>query len=161
MFCPGWIYEIAVARAAQEFLSAELGLEAYAKKYAEGLSADYAPISQEAISEPAENMLQFLSEIEAGEEAVNLLHNFCYFRLYNEAVGRPRKMRPLFGTLEAPVKQDELHSVDPGKSFRAFVFGFRSNTTPKPPAGWKLEEDEHVPQLAELAAKTLSLLDIY
>ena len=38
MHCPSFIYDMAVARSAAEFLGAELALETYAKKYAEGLS---------------------------------------------------------------------------------------------------------------------------
>ena len=64
---------MAVARSAAEFLGAELALETYAKKYAEGLSAQYSEIQVTSITEPAESMLQFLSEIEAGELAVELL----------------------------------------------------------------------------------------
>ena len=38
-FCPQWVFDIACARAAQEFISHDMTLEAYAKKYERGLSA--------------------------------------------------------------------------------------------------------------------------
>ena len=56
MHCPRFIYEIAVARTAAEFLGAEMALETYAKKYAEGLSEHYSEIPVETISEAAENI---------------------------------------------------------------------------------------------------------
>jgi len=89
-----------------------------------------------------------------------LLNDYCYYRLYNEGVGRPRKMKPLFGSLEDGVKAPEISGDVAGKNFRAYVFGLRSNTVPKAPAGWRLEDDEHAPKLAELAGTQLSLLDV-
>ena len=64
MFCPAWIYDIAVARTASEFLSSDMTVEAFARKYSEALSANYREISVEALQEPAEAMLMFLAEIE-------------------------------------------------------------------------------------------------
>jgi len=160
MHCPSWIFDIAVARTAAEFLASEMTVEAYANKYAEGLSESYNEISADVISGPAEAILLFLSEIEAGEMAYELLNDYCYYRLYNEGVGRPRKMKPLFGSLEDGVKAPEISGDVAGKNFRAYVFGLRSNTVPKAPAGWRLEDDEHAPKLAELAGTQLSLLDV-
>ena len=160
MHCPGFIYDMAVARSAAEFLSAELALETYAKKYAEGLSALYSEIAVISITEPAESMLQFLSEIEAGELAVELLNDYVHFRLFFEGVGKPRKMKPMFGSLEDPAKTVEISSMEAAKGFRAYVFAQRSNTVPKAPAGWLLEEDEHLPKFNELVKQTVSVLDI-
>ena len=80
MNCPNWIYEICVARVASEYLSSELDIVAFAKKYSEGLAISYNSIPIEAFSEPTEQIIIFLAEIEAGENAVELLENFTYFR---------------------------------------------------------------------------------
>ena len=105
MNCPNWIYEICVARVASEYLSSELDIVAFAKKYSEGLAVSYNPIPIEAFSEPTEQIIIFLGEIEAGENAVELLENFTYFRLYFEALNVPRKLKTVFGNIEDPVKQ--------------------------------------------------------
>ncbi len=160
MHCPAWIFDIAVARASGEFLASEMELEAFAKKYSEGLSAEYEIIPLEVIAETGMLMLQFLSEIEAGEIATELLDGFCYFRLMNEGVGRPRRQKPLFGGLEDSVKTAEINGEATVKGFKAYVFGLRSNTVPKAPPGWRLEDCDSVPKLAELAGKKVSLLDV-
>jgi hypothetical protein len=160
MYCPNWIYEISVARTALEFLSAEVTLDKMAAKYADALSEKYAPIPPELFEAQAEAMLLFLSEIEAGDTAAELLNDFCYFRLTQEGAGKPRKMKPLFGALEDPIKTQEYSAESAGKAFRAYVFALRSNTVPKALPGWMLETDENVPFLAELAAKKLTLLDV-
>ena len=161
MHRPAFIYDICVARSAAEFLHGELGVEAFAKKYAEILSDGCVAVNQHEVQEPAEAMLQFLAEVEAGEGAADLLNSFAYFRLYFEGVGRPRKMKPMFGTIEDPTKMREWTKDSAPKAFRAFVFALRSQTVPTAPSGWQLETEEAVPKLAEAAAKKLSVLDMF
>jgi hypothetical protein len=36
----------------------------------------------------------------------------------------------------------------------------RANTAPRAPAGWRLEEQEHLPNFNEIAGRTISVLDI-
>ena len=89
MYCPNWIFDIAVARTASEYLSSEMGIDAFAKKYSEGLSEIYSDVPPESVLGPAESML-LLAEIEAGDMAVELLNDFCFYRLMNEAAGKPQ-----------------------------------------------------------------------
>jgi len=162
MFAPSWVFEIAVMRTASEFLASELGIEAFGKKYAEGLAKLYTtPIEAELLTDNAQSVLEFLSEVEAGEQAVDLLNDFCYFRLYNEGVNRPRKMKSMFGTIEDPVKAQEYKTDDTIKAFRAYVFGLRSNTVPEAPEGWRLENDEHIDKLKPLIEASVSVLDMF
>ena len=159
MFCPRWIYDIAATRVAAEFLSGELGLAAFSAKYANGLSDRYEPISAEEFSQVAEALLQFLAEIEAGELATEMISNFNYARLYFEEGSRPRKMNPIFGSIEDGVKNKEYNGDGTLKSFRAHVFATRSNAAPVAPLGWTLEEDENIPIFGDLVQKQLSIID--
>lgn len=161
MHRPAFIYDISVARSALEFLHGDIGVEAFAKKYAEMLSDGCVTVNQHEVQEPAEAMLQFLAEVEAGEGAADLLNSFTYFRLYFDGVGRPRKMKPIFGTIEDPAKVREWNKESAPKAFRAFVFALRSQTVPTAPAGWQLETEEGVPKLAEAAGTKLTLLDMF
>ena len=160
MHCPAWLFDIAVARVASEFLASEIELETFAKKYSEGLSELYSETPITMIAEPTMLLLQFLSEIEAGEMATELLDGYCYYRLMFESVSKPRRQKPLFGTLEDGAKVQEWSGEATFKGFKAYVFGLRSNTMPKAPMGWLLEECENIPKFAELAAKKLSILDV-
>ena len=158
--CPAFMFDVASARAAGEFLSSEIGLEAHSKKYFEAFSEHYSDVSQDDIHGAAEQMLQFLADIEAGENAVDLLFSFTFFRIHYEGPNRPRKTKPLFGSIEDPVKTKEWSQDAAPKSFRAFVFGLRSNTVPHSPTGWLLENEEVVPLLAKLAEEKLSVIDL-
>ena len=68
--CPDFMFDVASARAAADFLSSEIGLEAHSQKYSAGLLEIYEDVTQDDILFSAEAMLQFLSDIEAGENAV-------------------------------------------------------------------------------------------
>ena len=82
--CPSFMFDVASARAAAEFLSSEIGLEAYSQKYSVALLEVYEDVTSADIGVAAEGMLQFLADIEAGENAVNLLYSFTYYRIYFE-----------------------------------------------------------------------------
>ena len=75
-FCPDWVFDIAVAKVAMDFLSTDVPIYAVSNKYAEGLSEKYSSITKEQISEPAESVLHFLAEVNAGDEAVTFLNGF-------------------------------------------------------------------------------------
>ena len=158
--CPGFMFDVAAARTAAEFLSSEIGLESFSQKYFESLAERYEDVTQDDINGAAEGMMQFLADIEAGENAVQLLFSFTHYRIYFEGPNRPRKIKPMFGTIEDPIKVKEWSKENAPKAFRAFVFGLRSNTVPNPPTGWLLESEESTPLLAKLAAEQLSLIDL-
>ena len=161
MNCPGWIYEICVARTASEFLRSELGINAFSSKYSSYLSEIYTKIDPEYFEEPAEEILKFLSEIEAGENAAEYLERYTYFRLYFENTNIKRKLSPMFGSIEDPVKNIEADKTKVIKSFKAFVFSLRSSYVEDTPAGWTLESDKNIPKISELVAKEVNILDMF
>ena len=107
MYCPAWIFEVSAARVAFEFLHSEMPLESFAAKYSQGLSDSYSDVPAESLLGAAQGMLEFLAEIEAGENAAILLSHFTFNRLYFSGVAVPRKMKPMFGSIEDAVKQKE------------------------------------------------------
>ena len=161
MNCPGWIYEICVARTASEFLRSELAITAFSLKYSSSLSAIYEKIDQENFQDPAEEILKFLSEIQAGETAVEYLEHYTHFRLYFESNNIKRKLNPMFGSIEDPVKNIEADKAKVIKSFKAFVFSLRSNYIDNPPEGWTLESDENIPEISKIVAKQGNILDVF
>ena len=51
VFCPDWVFEIAIARTAHEFLANDVPMFAAAGKYSDGLAEKYAPIDKSEINE--------------------------------------------------------------------------------------------------------------
>ena len=68
-----------------------MDLESFSQKYFEAFAERYEDVTQDDINGAAEGMLQFLADIEAGENAVDLLHSFTYFRVYFEGPGPAKK----------------------------------------------------------------------
>ena len=66
------------ARVAFEFLHSEMPLESFAAKYSQGLSDSYSDVPAESLTGAAQGMLEFLAEIEAGENAAILLSHFTF-----------------------------------------------------------------------------------
>jgi hypothetical protein len=161
MNCPGWIYDICVARTASEFLHSELAINAFSLKYSSNLSEIYTKIEPEYFEEPAEEILKFLLEIQAGENAAEYLEHYTYFRLYFENTNIKRKLNPMFGSIEDPAKNVEADKAKVFKSFKAFVFSLRSSYVDETPAGWTLEGDENIPKISEIAAKEVDILDMF
>ena len=159
MYCPAWMYDIASARVAFEFLHSEMPLESFAAKYSQGFSESYSDVPEESLLGAAQGMLEFLAEIEAGENAALMLSNFTYYRLYFSGVAMPRKMKPMFGSIEDAQKQKEYSEQLAIKAFRAYIFRLRSNPEDAAPSGWKLEDDEHIVAFGDLVRKQVSILD--
>ena len=140
-------------------MSSEMPIETFAKKYASGLSESFAEVPWELILAAATPCLEFLSEVEAGERAAEFLNDYVYDEIYFERVNVPRKMKPLFGTIEDSTKSMEYTAEGVLVSFRAFVYRMRSNTSSPTPAGWDPAVDANIPKLAELVRRETSILD--
>ena len=91
MYCPGFLLDIVVARVSLEFLHGDAPLESFAKKYSDGLSEKYSGSHAGQCFISIQCSLEFLSEVEAGEQAVDYLSNFTYFKLYFEKVALPKQ----------------------------------------------------------------------
>lgn len=161
MFCPPWIFDICVARTASEFLYSDLSLTPFAVKYSKGLSSLYEPVGTEQLETTGEGLLQFLTEIDAGESAADFLRHYTYFKLYFETNNVKRKLKPLFGSIEDPVKNIDFSEDKAQKNFRAFVFSLRSNILEVPPTSWALENDENLPKLNAIISEEVNILDIF
>ena len=101
-----------------------------------------------------------LSEIDAGEDA-EILKYFTYYKFHFESANVKRKLKPLFGSIEDPVKTDEIANTNIVRNFKAFVFAIRSNTIEEMPKGWQIELDENIPKLADLISQEVDILDIF
>ena len=85
-FCPEWVFASCCAKTAHDFLYTNNGITIIAKKFSNELSTKYDEIKFEEISDVSEKMLQFLSEINASEDAINLVGSNSYIenlKIYN------------------------------------------------------------------------------
>ncbi len=160
-FCPEWIFSICSASAASEYLSQNTSIESCAVKYADGLSANYTKIEPEVITSSAQGLLIFLSEIDAGDTAVDLLNSFIFNRLKFEATKKPRKIRTMFGSAFDATKLQEYSDEKCTKLFKAMIFGLRSKVHPKAPSGWHITQETNLEWLGELFSKKTSALDSF
>ena len=160
-FCPEWIFSVCTAHTSIEFLSEDTSIDSCAVKYADGLNAQYNQIEAEIISGSAQELLIFLSEIDAGDTAVPLLNSFIYNRLKFEATKKPRKIRGLFGSAFDSTKTQEYSSEKCVKLFKAMIFGLRSKVNAHAPSGWDIRQETNLEWLGSLLSKKTSVLDSF
>ena len=158
--CPDWIFDILSARVCVQFLSDSHPLEMSSSHFIEQLSSTYAEIDPKLISETAEYMVRFLSEVDAGEEAVNVLNDFIYFRMNYETTTKKRNLKPLFGNPEEGTTL--IKHFEGLKRFKAYVFGLRSNNSPTAPPGWDAARNaENLPIVLGLVSTSINTLDLF
>ena len=95
-FCPEWIFGTCSAATAKEFLSSENSLNSISRKYSEGLSEKFNEIKFEEITACAEEILQFLSDLEANEDAVNYIDSYIYRRICFKSSGAEKRFLECF-----------------------------------------------------------------
>lgn len=157
--CPDWVFDIACARVCVLFLSQSHPFELSGKHFSEQLAKNYDAVDPKMFVELAEHMVRFLSEVNAGEDAVIFLNDFIYFRLNYENTTKTRNLKPLFGNPEDGAVETKHNEAL--KRFKAYVFGMRSNNSPTPPPGWDMVKDsENLPNVSALVSTSINPLDL-
>ena len=159
-YCPGWIYDAVCAQVANDFIAQEMPLRLLAKKYTDELSKKYNVISPEEVEICAESMVRALDEVKVESEAMPILNSYTYFRVVYESTSSKRKMKPLFGSVDAPVSSQEYSADLALKRFKAYLFSLRSSVAIQAEPAWKLSTFDDLPFLRDIAAKSISVLDI-
>ena len=158
-FCPEWIISASIASAATGFLESETPLLAFSTKFSTDLSKRYNEIPRELIDEAAQKMLEFLSEIEAGEIAVEYLKGYVYRRLKFSAMNKPRKFTGMFSNEFTGTKTKDYSAEKAVTLFKAFVFSSRSGIKTEIPAGWLITDIEGVDWFGELVISQPNIFD--
>jgi hypothetical protein len=158
--CPEWIFDAVASQVANEYLAQEMPIRSIAKKYSDGLSEKYHSVSVEEIETVSEEMIRALDEVNAEGEAVTLLNSYTFFRIVYEGNNNKRKMKPLFGSVDAPTPSKNYNIDSSVKRFKAYLFSVRSSVAVLAPSSWKLSTFEDLPFLKKMAEKSVNILDI-
>ena len=158
-FCPEWIFGVCSASTAKEFLSSENSLNSISRKFSNVLSEKFNEIKYEEITACAEEILQFLSDLEANEEAVNYIDSYIYRRMCFKSSGAERKISGMFSSELDPVKTNEYSGKNVAKIFRATIFAIRNHTLEDMPPGWTYEDVEGLDWFKDLLNKPTNILD--
>jgi hypothetical protein len=158
-YCPEWIFGICSAATAKEFLSSENSLNSISRKFSKGLSEKFNEIKFEEITACAEEILQFLSDLEANEEAVNYIDSYIYRRMCFKSSGAERKISGMFSSELDPVKTNDYSGKNVAKIFRATIFAIRNHTLEDMPPGWSYEDVEGLDWFKDLLNKPTDILD--
>ena len=109
---------------------------------------DYLP--RREVERTLEKILQFLSEINAGEDAVNYINDYIHYRVNFESSGSPRKLSGMFSSAFNPQKVKDYDSEKCFKIFKATVFSIKNDALPKAIPGWQITDVEDVDWIGEV-----------
>ena len=149
-FCPEWVFSACVAKAAGGFLTGNAPLSSIANNLTSELNQHYNEIKAESIEEAATKILEFLSEIEAGETAIVYINSYIFKRVKFHANNKPRKLQGLFVDEFAPLKTKDYNAEKAIILFKAFVFSSRSGLNTEVPIDWAIEEEEGIGWFGDL-----------
>ena len=149
-FCPEWIFSIFAAQTSKEFLSSNNSIAAVSRKYSNAISERYNEVKFEEVMDLAEKILQFLSDINAGEEAVTYIDDYIHYRVNFEASGSERKLSGMFSSAFDPEKIKDYNSDKSFKIFKATVFSIRNEALPKATPGWLITDVEDIDWISEV-----------
>ena len=149
-YCPEWIFGIFAAQTSKEFLSTNNSIAAVSRKYSNAISERYNEVKFEEVMDLAEKILQFLSDINAGEEAVTYIDDYIHYRVNFEASGSERKLSGMFSSAFDPEKIKDYNSDKSFKIFKATVFSIRNEALPKATPGWLITDVEDIDWIGEV-----------
>ena len=156
-FCPEWIFSIFASQTGKEFLSSNNSIAGISRKYSTAITERYDEVKFEEIMDLAEKILQFLSDINAGEEAVNYINDYIYYRVNFESSGSERKLSGMFSSAFDPVKIKDYSSDKCFKIFKATVFSIRNDALPKATPGWLITDVEDIDWIGEVVSQETEL----
>jgi len=159
-FCPEWVFSLCCAQTAKDFLSTNNNINVISKKFSTELSTRYNEVKFEEISNASEKILQFLSEINAQEEAVNFLNDYIFNLISFNANGSERKIKNMFSSAFDPEKVKEYNSEKTLKIFRANIYSIRNNVMGNATPGWVIDEVEDIDWLGELFNQDVNIKDL-
>ena len=149
-FCPEWIFSTLAAQTSKEFLSSNNSIAGISRKYSSAITERYNEVKFEEIMDVAEKILQFLSDINAGEEAVNYINDYIHYRVNYESSGSERKLSGMFSSAFDAEKIKDYNSDKCLKIFKATVFSIRNDALPKATPGWLITDVEDIDWIGEV-----------
>ena len=149
-FCPEWIFSTLAAQTSKEFLSSNNSIAGISRKYSSAITERYNEVKFEEIMDVAEKILQFLSDINAGEEAVNYINDYIHYRVNYESSGCERKLSGMFSSAFDAEKIKDYNSDKCLKIFKATVFSIRNDALPKATPGWLITDVEDIDWIGEV-----------
>ena len=156
-FCPEWIFSVLAAQTSKEFLSTNNSIAAISRKYSKAISEKYNEVKFEELVDLSENILQFLSEINAGEEAVNYINDYLHYRVTFESNGSERKLSGMFSSAFDGSKSKDYDTEQCFKIFKATIFSIRNDAFPKATPGWLITDVEDIDWIGEAINKETDL----
>ncbi len=156
-FCPEWIYGICAAKTSFDFLNTNNTLTIISKKFAIGLSENYNEVKTEEIELLSQKILEFLSEINASDQAIDIINDYIYSRTNFSSNGSERKLSGMFSSAFDGEKTKDYSVEKSLKIFKANIYSIRNGIMEKSTPGWSILDKEDIGWLGDLFDKEIDI----
>lgn len=158
LFCPKWIFDIAVTSTAESFISNDIPIDISAKKFVRGLNFHYKEIKLLEIKYGAEAIIKFMGEIKKPQfDSFERLRQFLFFTLKYEKKFfiKKRKLKTFLGSAFTGTRKKEYSEDITLADFKKFVYSLRADLVEKAPMSWDVrnDNDEDLKFLGKLIKK--------
>lgn len=155
LYCPKWIFDIAVTLTAESFITQDIPIDVSAKKFSRGLNIHYKEIKLLEIKYGAEGIIRFMGEIKKPQfDSFERLRQFLFFTLKYEKKFfiTKRKLKTLLSSAFKGTKKKEYSEDITLSDFKKFIYSLRADLVDKAPMSWDIrnEDDEDLEFLGEL-----------
>jgi hypothetical protein len=159
-FCPEWVYGICSAKTAYDFLTSNNTITLISNKFCLELNEHYNEIKREEIEFLAQKILEFLSEINASDQAAEMLNDYVYSRVNFNSDGSERKIVSMFSSALDGEKIKDYSLEKSLKIFRANTYSIRNGVIQKSTPGWEISDKEDIGWLGDLFNKEIDIFSL-
>ena len=149
VYCPQWVYAACVGLTARDFLVKDIPIDLMARRYSKALLEKYDEVNPIEISSIAEDIIRILAEVEAGSDASKYLDGFIYYTI-NFDNGKTRND----GERDRHYEERDII-----KMFKSYMYSLRSDLSKPAPTGWKIDEEEDIDFLRDMATEEFTIFD--
>tara|TARA_B100000989_G_scaffold293538_1_gene271093 strand:+ start:1588 stop:2094 length:507 start_codon:yes stop_codon:yes gene_type:complete len=145
LYCPKWIFDIAVVATANDYLLKDILIDVSAKKFVRGLNTHYQEIKLLEIKYGAEAIISFLGSIKKPTfEPCEGLRQFLFFTLkYEKKFFLSRKrFKKLIGSPFDGTKKKGYNEDKTLADFKKYIYSLRANLVEKAPMSWSINDDQ-------------------
>ena len=145
LYCPKWIFDIAVVATANDYLLKDILIDVSAKKFVRGLNTHYQEIKLLEIKYGAEAIISFLGSIKKPTfEPCEGLRQFLFFTLkYEKKFFLSRKrFKKLIGSPFDGTKKKGYNEDKTLADFKKYIYSLRADLVEKAPMSWDIRNDE-------------------
>ena len=137
-YSPDWVLNLVCSVITKRYVLENVPIESFTNVFSKALEPMYEDLTGSKLQEGVENEMRFLTTLDV-DDYIEIVNAHIFYAVTYEKLGKKRNIKGLFSNALKP-KATETSIATNTKSFKAFVFQFRSEPKLKPENSWDLSQ---------------------